>query len=146
MQNQNEHVKWPNNYKNMTVAFEQRCGFPGVIGVIDGTHIPLVGVGKDRASFINRKGFLNLQLQATCTSDLKFTDLVCGWPGSVHDARVFRCSPLANMLLNLPQHKHIVGDSTYPLNISDCAIQGQWPSDWCSKKTEQKTQFHTSRY
>ena len=115
VQNQNEHVKWPNNYEDVADAFEQRRGFPGVIGAIDGTHIPLVGVGKDRASFINRKGFLSLQLQATCTSDLKFTDLVCGWPGSVHDARVFRNSPLADMLPNLPQHKHIVGDSAYPL-------------------------------
>ena len=63
VQNQNEHVKWPNNYENVADAFEQRCGFPGVIGVIDSTHIPLVGVGKDWASFINRKGFLSLQLQ-----------------------------------------------------------------------------------
>ena len=33
----------------------------------------------------------------------------------MHDARVFRCSPLANMLPNLPQHEHIVGDSAYPI-------------------------------
>ena len=33
-------------FENVADAFEQGCGFPGVIGAIDGTHIPLVGVGK----------------------------------------------------------------------------------------------------
>lgn len=41
----------------------------------------------------------------------------------MHDARVFRLSPLYEQLINeqnllLPQDKHIVGDSAYPLMVN----------------------------
>ena len=35
-----------------------------------------------------------MQLQVVCDNDMKFTDVYCGWPGAVHDARVLRNSPL----------------------------------------------------
>ena len=48
------------------------------------------------------------------------TDVYVGWPGSVHDARVFRRSPLhehleANTLEMCPQESYLLGDAAYPL-------------------------------
>ena len=41
-----------------------------------------------------------------------------GWPGSVHDARVYRTSPIAQKLQNtLPPDKHLVGDNAHRLKM-----------------------------
>ena len=37
-----------------------------------------------------------MQLQVVRDNDMKFTDVYCGWPGAVHDARVLRSSPLSH--------------------------------------------------
>lgn len=51
-------------------------------------------------------------------STLRLLDVFTGFPGSVHDARVFGSSPLHNWLTNqqLPQTYHLLGDSAYPLS------------------------------
>lgn len=51
---------------------------------------------------------------------MKFTDLYCGWPGSVHDARVLRNSSLGqrsagNMRELFQNGTHLLGDGAYPL-------------------------------
>jgi hypothetical protein len=55
-----------------------------------------------------------------CTSQLYFTDIYVGWPGSVNDARVWRNSPLYHKMLqnpeSLPPNTHLIGDKTYPLD------------------------------
>ena len=53
-----------------------------------------------------------------CRSDLRLIDFYCGWPGSVHDARVFRNSPIRRHLEgagSLPSKFHLLGDSAYGL-------------------------------
>jgi hypothetical protein len=39
-----------------SMGFEEKAGMPGVIGAIDGTHIPIPGPKMNRSSYINRKG------------------------------------------------------------------------------------------
>lgn len=70
-----------------------------------------------RHAYINRKGFPSIQLQAVCNTNPRFIDIFTGYPGSVHDARVFKNISLHNMLENgnLPQEYHLLGDSAYPL-------------------------------
>lgn len=49
---------------------------------------------------------------------MEFIDIYCGWPGSVHDARVWRNSPIYKKLSDenlLPEEFHLLGDSAYPL-------------------------------
>ncbi len=37
-------------------GFQDKTGFPGVIGAVDGTHIEIPGPSENRSSYINRKG------------------------------------------------------------------------------------------
>ena len=56
-------------------------------------------------------------LWRTCDHNLCFIDIYVWWPGSVHDVRVFRNSPLYQSAEhNLFQDDaHLLGDSAYPL-------------------------------
>ncbi|XP_060598026.1 putative nuclease HARBI1 [Ruditapes philippinarum] len=99
-------------------GFREKCGMPGVVGAIDGTHIAIPGPSEHRSSYINRKGYQSMQLQVVCDSQLKFLDTYTGWPGSVHDARVYRNSPISETVSNLPHDKHLLGDSAYPLKVN----------------------------
>lgn len=46
------------------------------------------------ADYCNRKKSYSIILQAVVTSDMRFTNIYCGEPGSLHDARVLRRSSL----------------------------------------------------
>ena len=48
---------------------------------------------------------------------MRFTDVFIGFPGRVHDARVFHSSPLFDCAEQMCNDKHLLGDSAYP-NIS----------------------------
>ncbi|KAK4320674.1 hypothetical protein Pmani_008507 [Petrolisthes manimaculis] len=112
-------IYWPNRNEQARIVegFLNRTGFPGVVGCIDGSYIPIPGPSEHRADYICRKGFPCIQLQAVCDHHLRFMDILTGWPGSVHDARVFRNSPLKQVLENgrVEEEFHLLGDSAYSL-------------------------------
>lgn len=60
------------------------------------------------------KLFFLLQMQVVCDSNRKIRDVFIGYPGSVHDARVFRTSPLADSLAEKCRDFFLLGDSAYP--------------------------------
>lgn len=47
-----------------------------------------------------------------------FTDVYCGWPGSTHDARMWKASPIYEQLKNnlIGEEFHLLGDTAYPLD------------------------------
>lgn len=117
-----EFIKFPTGAKAQEVmeAFERKKGIPGVLGAIDGTHIPIKCPKNHSDQYINRKGFFSGLLQVICDPDLFITDAFCGYPGSVHDARVLHNSPIYHEIeLNpanfFPGNIHILGDAAYPL-------------------------------
>ncbi|XP_066596572.1 putative nuclease HARBI1 [Prorops nasuta] len=95
-----EYIKWPepqqilrNQHDFLNVA-----NFPGVVGVIDGSHIPISAPTDYPNSYVNRKGYC----------------------GSVHDARVWSVSDIKqsidqNVDRYFPENTHLIGDSAYPL-------------------------------
>lgn len=112
-------IRWPdrNDYAKIADGFAQQAGFPGVIGAIDGTYIPIAGPSEFRDSYICRKGFPAFHLQGVCDSQMKFLDVFSAYPGSVHDSRVFKNSPLNVKLRSEPaDHFHLIGDSAYSLS------------------------------
>jgi hypothetical protein len=62
--------------------------FKDCIGAIDGTHIKIhVPVDKQKP-FFNRKGHTSTNVMAVCDFNMCFTFALCGWEGSVHDAKI----------------------------------------------------------
>ena len=57
---------------------------------MDGTHVPCIVDADLQTAFRNRKGFTSQNVLAIVDFDMKFTYVVAGWEGSVHDARVLR--------------------------------------------------------
>jgi len=114
-------IQWPDEVAaNVIDEFAKVCGFPGVIGAIDGTHIKIRAPPTDPGSYINRKGFPSFNLQVVCDSRGLFTHCYAGEVGSVHDARVFRNSPVINFLqrpeVYFPNNSHIIGDAAYAIH------------------------------
>lgn len=122
-----QYISWPNRNEPEACenieAFNKLRGntsFPKVFGCLDGTHIAIPGPLSDN-SYYNRKGFHSIQVQAICNSRQEFIDVFCGWPGSVHDARVWQNSPIYNKIVAnknemLPNNSVLLGDSAYPLD------------------------------
>ena len=114
----NEFITWPENLAKTKSEFEKSAGFPGVVGCIDGSHIPIPVPQEHGHRFINRKGYASVNLLAVCDNKLKFTYVNVGWPGSVHDARVYR-----NTLLPILEEDeqdllaggHLLGDAAFPV-------------------------------
>ncbi|KAI4471245.1 hypothetical protein MML48_1g05040 [Holotrichia oblita] len=107
---------WPNdNEKREIEEYFRRKGFACVIGAIDGCHVRIDKPNEDAESHINRKGYYSIQMQVVCDHNRKIRDVFVGNPGSVHDARVFRNSPIGNTLEEKCGQYFLLGDSAYPL-------------------------------
>ncbi|CAM5102211.1 unnamed protein product [Natator depressus] len=88
-------------------------GFPNCGGAIDRTHIPILGLDHLGSQYINRKGYFSMVLQALVDHKGHFTNISVGWPGKVHDARIFRNSGLFEQLqeeTHFQDQKITVGD------------------------------------
>ena len=109
-------------------GFLTKWGVPNCVGAIDGSHIPIAAPINNHTDYYNRKGHYSMVLQGLVDAKYCFLDVCIGWPGSVHDARVFVHSPLyvriteKKLLPNKVLRVHgvdvplfIIGDSAYPL-------------------------------
>ncbi|WVZ70650.1 hypothetical protein U9M48_019295, partial [Paspalum notatum var. saurae] len=62
--------------------------FKDCIGAIDGTHIPVTVSASEQPKYTGRHGYPTQNVMAVCDFDMRFTFVVTGWPGSVHDTRI----------------------------------------------------------
>ncbi|XP_037866933.1 putative nuclease HARBI1 [Bombyx mori] len=92
-----QFIKFPalNERVETKRKFYRIAGFPGVIGCIDCTHIPIKNPSRARGEiFRNRKGWFSINVQIICGPQMEIYDIVVRWPGSVHDSRIFNNSRL----------------------------------------------------
>lgn len=106
-------------------GFERLAGsaaFARVVGSIDGCHIRIKPPSADAQCYFNRKLFHSIQLQGVCDHQCKFLDIFVGYPGSVHDARVLKNSPIYVQKLYPPEGFQILGDGGYPCTSEPIAL------------------------
>ncbi|XP_030752551.1 putative nuclease HARBI1 isoform X2 [Sitophilus oryzae] len=116
------YIIWPQNavsLRRKILDFNNLRGnlsFPNVVGCVDGSHILINGPRGDD-SYYNRKGTHSMLIQGICDSEMLFTDIYCGWPGSTHDSRMWKESPIYEKLKTnlLGEEFHLLGDTAYPL-------------------------------
>lgn len=107
------------------MSFARKGGsaiFRQCVGAIDGCHIRTMCPVALHDQYFNRKQFYSLNMQAMVDHTGKFIDILSGYPGSVHDSRIFRNSPLYRDHLYPPEGYFIIGDSGYPCRRNPIAI------------------------
>ena len=63
--------------------------FKEAIGAIDGSHVKVIVPLNEMVNHTNRRGYTSQNVVAICDFDMRFTFVLSGWPGSVHDRRPF---------------------------------------------------------
>lgn len=113
-----EHIKFPASRQAMSDIqeyFLTHYHIPQVIGVIDGTLIPISTPSVDGHTYICRKGYPAINCQVICDHNCLITDIVARWPGSTHDSYIFTNSSVGQEAQNSNGHWRLLGDSGYPL-------------------------------
>lgn len=122
------HLQWPSTEEEtaeIKCKFEKIRGLPNCCGAIDTTHITMLLTSSDREAdaWLDRENRYSMVLQAIVGPDLRFRDIVAGWPGQMSAASVLRSSSffeqcqkgekLRNRETEL--REYIIGNSGYPL-------------------------------
>ena len=122
-QKQSHFIRWPSiaEVRGVAEQFRRRSGFPGVVGALDGYHIPFQPTSGSSKPYRNYKKFHSFVLMATVLPDRSFSYIFTGFPGSAHDSTIFQRSSLFEKLENNcinhfnPNRYHIIADSAFPL-------------------------------
>ncbi|XP_025818423.1 uncharacterized protein LOC112894820 isoform X2 [Panicum hallii] len=85
-------------------------------GAIDGTHVEVVVPNDKKVQYLCRKGHKTQNVLAVVDFDMRFTFVLAGWPGSVHDMRVFNdaINKYKERFPHPPLGKYYLVDSGYP--------------------------------
>ena len=93
---------------------------------IDGTHIAIATPPHIQVAYANRKSYHRIVMQAVVDGHYMFRDIVVGWPGTMHDVRVFSNSQFYNLGCSgqlFPENvqKTILGRQIHPVILGDPA-------------------------
>ncbi|KAF0719974.1 Aste57867_668 [Aphanomyces stellatus] len=91
-------VYWPDYLERLNIAtrIESNNGFEGCVSFVDGTLFPVYARPSEHGEdYYNRKGYYGMAGMIVCDDKkmIRFMDL--GWPGAVHDMRVWSNCELA---------------------------------------------------
>ncbi|XP_060847995.1 putative nuclease HARBI1 [Rhopalosiphum padi] len=124
-------VKFPSSVyelEQVRKKFYTHTGFPGIIGCIDCTYVAIVPPSSNlnlienqhpEHIYVNRKCYHSINVQLICDSDLKILNVNALFPGSTHDAHIWKNSNVLPLLQDLYakgfNNIYLLGDSGYPL-------------------------------
>jgi hypothetical protein len=110
-------IRWPSTavMDKLAEEFQEIHQIPYVVGVVDGSHIPIVAPRLHTADYYNRKGFHSVLLQGVVSSKCIFWDFDIGWAGSMHDANLWARSDIGQFCeVGRLSPYALVGDAAYP--------------------------------
>lgn len=111
-----EWVSWPidNKINEHVEYFRTKYNLPRILGVVDGTHIPILSPSSDpfEPAYVNRKGFHSMNVQIVCGANYKIIHADISSVGSTHDARVWDESTVPRLIQQ--SGYSLLGDSAYP--------------------------------
>ncbi|XP_010554594.1 PREDICTED: putative nuclease HARBI1 [Tarenaya hassleriana] len=126
-----KHLSWPAKSDEVKSKFEKISGLPNCCGAIDITHIVmnLPAVEPSNKVWLDSEKNYSMILQAVVDPDMRFLDVIAGWPGSLSDDVVLKNSGFYKLVekgkrlngesLRLSEgtelREYIVGDSGFPL-------------------------------
>ena len=108
---------WPTTEERKATAsrIKEKYKFPHCVGLIDGTLLPLASKPQLHGeNYLSRKRFYAIVMLVVCDDQSRIIYYHIGWPGSVHDNRVWR-----NCKLNLESEsmfspkEYLLGDSAF---------------------------------
>ena len=108
----------PSSAEKATIKsqFYELTHLPGVLGLVDGTHIRIQKPSKDEADYVNRHFCHSINVQAICLPNGRFSDVLSRFPGSVHDSRIWKFSQVGMYVENnFLVREHILRDRGYML-------------------------------
>jgi DDE superfamily endonuclease len=143
--NLRQHViKWPNEQgrKEISQRIQEDFDFPNCVGLIDGTLFPLAFKPKlNGEDYFTRKGGYSVNGLVICDDQARITWFGMGWPGSVHDNRVWSNSEI---FLNKQQYftckEYLLGDSAFSTSSIMVPAYKKGPNGVIS---EDKSYFNT---
>lgn len=100
----------------------RHTAFDKAVGAINGCHIRIKPPNRNKEDYFNYKQFYSIQMQAICDSQGHFLNIFVGFPGSVHDTRVLKNSPLYVNAEYPPPGFFLFGDGGYPCIQSPITI------------------------
>ncbi|KAJ9178243.1 hypothetical protein P3X46_010143 [Hevea brasiliensis] len=129
-----QHLKWPSSESEMTKIkskFEKIRGLPNCCGVTETTHIMMLLPSSDPSSnvWLDHEKNHSMILQVVVDPEMRFLDIVTGWPGKMQDWVVFQSSNFYKLCergerlngkkLQLSEgseiREYIIGDAGFPL-------------------------------
>lgn len=107
--------KTPQELQEAKSEWQDKFTFSLCIGAVDCTHVPIQRPPHTYHpdEYQNRKGIFSFNVQVTVNASETITSVVAKRPGSVHDSRIFRSSPIPSLLSS--SDALLLGDSGYGL-------------------------------
>ena len=121
-------VRVPHQFEleGISQDFERIGGFPGIVGAVDGCHIPISPPRGHAYDYFNFHGWHSINLFALVDANYLFRFASIGTPGRVHDSAIYRESKLVTQYISqgyfqgpsrIPHCPYtILGDSAFPLH------------------------------
>ncbi|KAE8743741.1 hypothetical protein FOCC_FOCC009615 [Frankliniella occidentalis] len=114
------YTRFPKTYleRERVIARNDRCGLPRVFGFVDGSLVKVFPPNLEdcRAAYYCRKGYTALNIQVVCDADLNILSVDARFPGSCHDAFIFKKSGLRDsmMISYWESHCWLLATLNYP--------------------------------
>ena len=112
------YISLPSYAEKATIKSQlyELAHFPGVLGLVDGTHVRIQKPSEHEANYVNRHFHHSINVHSICLPNGKFSDILARFPGSVHDSRIWKLSQVRIYVENnIFVGEHILGDSGYML-------------------------------